>query len=213
MTEAIFWTPGRVLRWCGLFLLLVLGVPLVVGLTSAWLHRVDPATDWRLIGRAVAMTLCAAGMIGGTIWLWRGYRSHAMAHGGATWEARATTRRLTVSSVWRDAMLAGFVVGIASAFASQMPPGGPRTALAVIASLALIYGILRSTVHYMNRIDEQERDANLWGTYWGMTVYVTLYFAHHVAGRFGIAVPHAHDLIFLVSVIVTAAAFLWKRFR
>lgn len=213
MADARFWTARRALRWAGLFLLLLIAMPLVLGLTSARLARIDPGHDWRQIGRVAALTLFPVGIIAGTAWLWRDYRRHAKLGGGEPWQRRAADRRLAVSTVWRDCVLAGFVIGLCCAFAGDVPPGAPRIVLAAAATLAIVYGVVRSTVHYMRTIDEQERDANLWATYCGLTVYMALFFAQYIAARFAIAVPHVHEAIFLITAAVAGGAFLWKRFR
>lgn len=215
MDDARFWTVGRTLRWFGLLLLLVIGMPLVLGFTTAWLERADPASGWKDIGRATALTLFSVGMVAGTVALWRSYRRHtaAAARDGASWQRRATTRQLAVSGVWRDCLIAGFVVGIACALVTQVPAGLGRTVLAIVAVIALVGGFIRSTVHYMRTIDEQERDANLWATYVALAVYTVLFMAQYIAARFAIVVPHVHEAIFLLTMIVACCVFLWKRFR
>ena len=215
MVEARFWTTGRSLRWIALLLLLVIGMPFVLGLTTGWLERTNPGRGWEDIGRATALTIFAIGLTLGAAWLWRDYRRHIAAAGGGgeTWQRRATSRRLAISSVWRDCIIAGFVVGMACAFATQIAAGPGRIAMAIVAAIALAAGFIRSTVYYMRTIDEQERDANLWATYVALAVYTALFMAQYIAIKFAIVVPHVHEAIFLLTMAVACCVFLWKRFR
>lgn len=130
-----------------------------------------------------------------------------------TWQARAAAARKARLAPWRDCFFAGAIVGVAVSLAALSAQPGIRIPLIVLAVAAGVFGLVRGTLVYMRRIDEQERDANLWGCYAGMSAYLALYVLARAAAQFGIVVPFADDAIFLIVMAVTLAVFGWKRFR
>lgn len=128
------------------------------------------------------------------------------------WQTRASAMMRRQRSAWIGTIVTTaigfglFVVG------TEQSDGLVRTGV-MIAGLALIVvGLLWGTLIYMLVIDEQERDANLWATYGGLTVYMTLFCARFLADTAGIALPLTHDGIFGTTMIVTLIIFTWKRF-
>lgn len=76
-----------------------------------------------------------------------------------------------------------------------------------------LWGFFRGTAIYMRTIDEQERDANLWGCYVGMCVYFLLYVAQYAMASLGRPVPHAASGTFWIVMATMCGVFVWKRFR
>jgi len=213
VSDRAFWTTRRALGWVAALVLWTLLPPIAIGIVTTQLRQVYPEQNWREIGRVVALAVFTLGLAAGSWKLWRDYRRTIVIDGDEPWQQRANSKRLAVSGIWRDCMIAGFIAGIAGTVFATLPPGAPRAAVAAVTGVALCYAMVRGTVLYMRTIDEQERDANLWGGYCGMSTYAALYFAQHIAGRFGVTVSHAHDAIFLVALTVTGGVYLWKRFR
>lgn len=130
-----------------------------------------------------------------------------------TWQVRAATSRKARLAPWRDCFIAGAILGIVVPLAALSPQPGIRILLIVLAVAAGVFAMIRGTIVYMRRIDEQERDANLWGCYAGMSAYLALYILARAVALFGIVVPFADDAIFLIVMAITLAVFGWKRFR
>lgn len=213
MTDTRFWTTRRALGWTGALVAWTIVPPTLVGLTAGYLSRHVPGQDWRGMARVVMLIVFTLGLLIGGVKLWRDYRRHVTADADVAWKRAANARQLAVSGVWRDCLIAGFVLGISGTFAAIVPAGAPRIALATVAGLAVAYAFVRSTVVYMRKIDDHERDANLWACYCGMTVYAALFFTQYLAGEFGLVVPHVHDAIFWTTLTVTGGVYLWKRYR
>ncbi len=95
---------------------------------------------------------------------------------------------------------------------TEQGEGTLRTGL-LLAGIALhVIGLLWGTLIYMQVIDEQERDANLWATYGGLVVYMVLFVARFLGDVAGVSLPLSDVGIFLATMIVTLAVFTWKRF-
>lgn len=96
---------------------------------------------------------------------------------------------------------------------------GGRVADSALGTVLLVIGIALSAIGmiwgsliYMRVIDEQERDANLWATYVGMTVYFILYCAQFMARLAGTHLPIDQDITFFITIAVVLIVFVWKRF-
>ena len=130
-----------------------------------------------------------------------------------TWQARAATSRKARMAPWRDCFIAGAVAGIAVPLATLTQQPAIRAVLILLAVVAGLIGMIRGTLIYMQRIDEQERDANLWGCYVGMCGYLLMYLVVRGAEQLGHPIPNGHDIVFLMTMVITLAVFCWKRFR
>lgn len=206
--EPGFFTRGRIVRWVLIGVLAMIVVPFCVGVAAATFGSVD-----RDIALTVAKVLPAFLILAVALAGWRSYQRHLVKDPVLRANPRAADRQLGIAAIWRDAVIAGILLGIGGAVLHHLPDGAGRTALlvAMIALTGLV--AVRSTLVYMRRIDEQERDANLWGAYCGVTLYVLLYGAQLLATRFGSPIPHAHDLIFGAVLVTTLFVTLWKRYR
>lgn len=206
--ETDFFTRGRILRWALIGFIALIVVPFGMGIAAAKMFAVDRET-----AQTIAKVLPAILILGVSLAAWRSYRRHLNADPVLHANPRATDRQLGVAAIWRDAVIAGGVLGVGGVFLHQMPDGASRTALLVALVAVTGLAAVRGTLVYMRRIDEQERDANLWGAYCGVTLYLILYGAQLLAQRFGSPIPYAHDLIFGAVLVTTVAVTLWKRFR
>lgn len=131
---------------------------------------------------------------------------------GDDWQARAGAMIRRQRSAWIGTIVTMLIGSILFGFATELADNAIRSAL-MIAGLALIAGgLLWGTVIYMQVIDEQERDANLWATYVGLTVYMVLFVARFLGDAAGTSLPLSHDGIFLTTIATTLAIFTWKRF-
>jgi len=128
------------------------------------------------------------------------------------WQVRAKAMIRQQRSAWIGTIVTMFIGFALFGAATELAIGMARSGLMLAALALIIGGLLWGTVIYMQVIDEQERDANLWATYVGLTVYLALFGALFLARAAGIALPLNHDGIFLTTMIATLAVFVWKRF-
>lgn len=128
------------------------------------------------------------------------------------WQTRAGAMLRRQRSAWIGTIITmGIGFGL-FVFATEQTEGTFRAGL-MLAGLALIVvGMLWGTLIYMQVIDEQERDANLWATYGGLVVYMVLFMARFLGEVAGVSLPLSDVGIFLATMIVTLAVFTWKRF-
>ena len=203
-----FFCAARIVRWTLLGAVSLILIPIGSGYVARKLFGADRETARILIGLLPALIILILALVG-----WQRYRRHLTADPVLRHNPRAAKRQLRIAAIWRDAVIAGTLLGIGSLALHGIPQGQARIVL-LIAMMALT-GIVavRGTLIYMQRIDEQERDANLWGAYCGVTVYTLLFGAQLLAKRFGTPIPHAHELIFGAVLTTTLAVTLWKRFR
>ncbi|MFD1786261.1 hypothetical protein ACFSC3_01625 [Sphingomonas floccifaciens] len=213
MDDARFWTTRRALGWAGALVAWTIVPPILIGFTSAYFAPHVPGPDRHDTARVVMLIVFTLGLLIGALKLWRDYRRHIAYDTDVAWKRSANARRLVVSGIWRDCLIVGFVLGISGVFATIVPAGAPRIALAAVGALAVAYALVRSTIVYMRAIDDHERDANLWACYCGMTVYAALFFAQYLAGQIGLVVPYVHDAIFWTTLTVAGAVYSWKRYR
>ncbi|WP_374145520.1 hypothetical protein [Sphingomonas sp. 28-63-12] len=128
------------------------------------------------------------------------------------WQAEASASIRKQRAAWLGTIATGLVGG--AMFGLSISITNPIAhalfigAGVLLSAIALVWG----TLIYMSVIDEQERDANLWGTYVGLTVYLILYSVKFGADAAGIAIPIGHDGIFVATMAATLAVFGWKRF-
>lgn len=129
------------------------------------------------------------------------------------WQSRAAAQRAERRAYWLWTPV--FIgVGVLAIVGGTMAPSPwlrwPGMACgAAIASWGVVYG----TALYMRAVDEQERDANLWGCYVGMCVYLVLFLTRWLLVALGHSVPHADEGIFLLTMATVLGVFAWKRFR
>ncbi len=127
------------------------------------------------------------------------------------WQTRAKAMMRRQRSAWIGTIIA-MAIGFALFGAGTQAGGMVRGGLMLAGLSLIVIGLLWGTLVYMQVIDEQERDANLWATYGGLTVYMTLFCAQFLADMAGITLPLTHDAIFVTTMIVTLIIFTWKRF-
>lgn len=128
------------------------------------------------------------------------------------WQTRASAMMRRQRSAWIGTIVTmGIGFGLFLWGAEQREGAGHTTLL--LAGIALnVIGMLWGTLIYMQVIDEQERDANLWATYGGLVVYMVLFVARFLGDVAGVALPLSDIGIFLATMIATLAVFTWKRF-
>lgn len=128
------------------------------------------------------------------------------------WEAQAKAAEAARRSPWFWSPVSCALGGLGLLGGWHL--GGALGWAAGIAGAALaLWGFLFGTLIYMRRIDEQERDANLWGCYVGMCAYLVLFPASYAAAQLGHPVPHADVGIFFAVMFIVLGVFAWKRFR
>lgn len=128
------------------------------------------------------------------------------------WQTRARAMVRRQRSAWIGTIIVGIIGAIVFAEGLESGPGALRTALLLGGFLLVGASLLWGTIVYMLVIDEQERDANLWGAYGGLTVYMSLFSVRYLSDAAKIDVPLTHEGIFVVTMLVTLAIFIWKRF-
>lgn len=203
-----FFSLARILRWTLIGAVTLILIPVGSGFIAAKLFGADRETGRILFGLVPALVILALALVG-----WRRYRQYLATDPVLRHNPRAVDRQLNLAAIWRDAVIAGTLLGMGGMALHGAPQGPARIAL-LIAMMALTgVAAVRGTLIYMQRVDEQERDANLWGAYCGVTVYVLLFGAQLLAKRFDTPIPHAHELIFGAVLATTPAVTLWKRFR
>ena len=129
------------------------------------------------------------------------------------WQTEASTARRRRLAPWIGTIVLSMIGGMAIGGAAALDASATRTILIAIGVAAGLGALAWSTVIYMRVIDEQERDANLWGAYVGICAYLVLYplrWTFHVLGQ---QPPFSHDAIFVAVMAVVIVVFLWKRFR
>ncbi len=131
----------------------------------------------------------------------------------ADWYGSARTANRQRRAAWLGTLLIGFTgIGLFVA-GSEIDAPALQTGLMGIACLLLVVALVWGTVVYMRVIDEQERDANLWGCYAGMMVYLTVYGIKIMAEVTGSTVPITERGTLIATVATVLAVFAWKRFR
>jgi hypothetical protein len=128
-------------------------------------------------------------------------------------QARAAEHKARIRATWRDTNLFAALSGALLVIAYFAGPGPFRIVLIGVAAAAGAVALVRGTLHYIRSVDEQERDANLWGCYVGMCVYLVLFPLDQAARAFGVAIPHADWGIFILTLTAVLGVFAWLRFR
>lgn len=128
------------------------------------------------------------------------------------WQSQADALVAKRRAVWAWTPVLAFVAAVilvAGAFAHGPLRWGCFTVGGAVGLWTLIYG----TAVYMRRVDEQERDANLWGCYIGMCVYLALFAIHALMDQFGAGIVHADYYIFGIVMVTVMGVFSWRRFH
>ena len=128
------------------------------------------------------------------------------------WQAAADTAARKRRGAWVGTTIAFLVSGgcWGAALALENPA---RAILLVVGAVAFAIGFAYGTAIYMRRVDEQERMANLWGSYAALCVYLALFAMHALAEQLGIRIAYAETWIFLIVTTSFGVTFLWQRFR
>lgn len=125
--------------------------------------------------------------------------------------ARASLRRQRAA--WLGTIATAMVSGGFLGIGVVLDPGLARMIVIAIGLLLIIASLVWGTLIYMQVIDEQERDANLWGCYVGMVVYLGLFVARMLGELFGAELPIDDSGIFTATMATVLIVFVWKRFR
>ena len=116
----------------------------------------------------------------------------------------------------------GGIIGFAMAFTGMLDGKDPTAMLysnaALPRNLALVIaalwgvGLPLGCLFYHRYADEQDQHAYLWACTMGWYVFVVLTPTWWVLGRGGLTPPVDIGVIFLVSMVVNALVWLWKRY-
>lgn len=129
------------------------------------------------------------------------------------WQVAARAALRKQRAAWIGTILVGFAgIGLFVA-GSKIDASAVQIGLMGIATIMMVGSLLWGTLIYMRVIDEQERDANLWGCYVGMTVYLTLSLIRTLADLIGSTVPINEYWTLLATMTTVLVVFAWKRFR
>lgn len=128
------------------------------------------------------------------------------------WKADAAHRTRLRIGAWVGTLVAATAGVIALGLGTHIG-GGARAPLMILGGALVALGFVYGTAIYMRRIDEQERDANLWSAYIGFCLYIALYMIRGLWFYATGSVPFSHDVIFVVTLAVGLAVFLWRKFR
>lgn len=126
-------------------------------------------------------------------------------------QARAATHERRAIWLWAPVFVVVGALAIAGGLMAEQ--GWLRWPSLVCGAALAVWGFVYGTAIYMRTVDEQERDANLWGCYVGMCVYLVLFALSMTARALGRPVPYADLGIFLIVMVSVLGVFAWKRFR
>lgn len=129
------------------------------------------------------------------------------------WRLRARDVARERRAIWLWAPVFVTVGGLAIVGGLMADQAWLRWPGVVCGALLAVWGFVYGTAIYMRAVDEQERDANLWGCYVGMCVYLVLFALSRGAWALGRPIPHADLGIFLIVMLSVLGVFAWKRFR
>jgi len=211
--DAPAWTLGRVAKWIGLTLILLFVAGVAAGFTAAWLDAGTGARVWsgRISATAPLIALLVFGGVG-----WAALRRNwpTTRPGSDEWQRRAATRARRTWGAWIGTVATLAVAGMLVPFAAWLGIGTAAGLALMIAAVALaVIGGLWGTLVYMKVIDEQERQANLWSGYAGLTTYFVLFFAELLIRKVVPGLPALDGAVFAAVSAVTLGTFLVKRFR
>lgn len=128
------------------------------------------------------------------------------------WQARARASLRNQRAAWLGTITTGAVSGGLLGLGLNLHDDIARLVVFSAGLVALVGCLLWGTVIYMRVIDEQERDANLWSCYVGMVVYLALYVVKLVGTELALHLPITESGIFITTMIVVLAVFVWRRF-
>lgn len=129
------------------------------------------------------------------------------------WQEQARTSLRKQRGAWFGTGATAAVSGMFLGLATVIEPGPLRLGAIVIGLALIVISMVWGTLIYMRVIDEQERDANLWGCYVGVVVYLSLYVIKSIGELLKIDLPINETGIFGATMITILAVFAWKRFR
>ena len=129
------------------------------------------------------------------------------------WRAEMATARKRRMAAWIGSPIL-IVAGLAMLrLGLTIAPGGVRWLVLAAGGAAAIGGFLWGTIFYLRVVDEQEREANLWGCYVGMCVYLALFSIHTLFEGLNQPPPFGHFAIFSATMVTVMGVFLWRRGR
>lgn len=129
------------------------------------------------------------------------------------WQASARSAIRQQRAAWLGTIMTGLMSGLLFGLGGALTDPVLQPIVLGAACLLMVAALIWGTLIYMRVIDEQERDANLWGTYVGMTVYLVLFAIKWIAELTHVAVPLSEQGIFTATMAAVLAVFTWKRFR
>ncbi|MBX9797578.1 hypothetical protein [Sphingomonas sp.] len=129
--------------------------------------------------------------------------------------ARARTRRiwLIIGSLGGLGFVAGFATAMFEKDTPGMFPGALPPAFAIAMSIVLVVAILIGSWRYFVAIDEVERQNNYIASTWGLNFYLLAYPVWFLLWRGGLVAEPMHETLFLATVAVMMAVYLWTKFR
>jgi len=126
-------------------------------------------------------------------------------------EARAAETGRRTIWFWSPAFIAIGALAIIGGI--QAPIGWIHWSGLICGGALTLWGFIYGTAIYMRTVDEQERDANLWGCYVGMCAYLLLFAITALLDYVGRPIPYAPYVVFFTTMMTVLAVFAWKRFR
>lgn len=128
------------------------------------------------------------------------------------WEVREGKLAAKRRAIWIWTPVFG-IVGVLAIVGGVISTGAMHWIGLVFGGLMTSWALVYGTAVYMRTIDEQEREANLWGCYVGMCVYLALFGLKILLDWGGTTVPQADNAIFLIVMLTVLSVFSWRRFR
>lgn len=137
--------------------------------------------------------------------------SQAMTEGPGERAERARRRRFSL-------IVAGLLIvgGMMGAVLTALGPRGPGMlppGWAIAAAGLLIVAIPLGSWLFFRDIDEVELRANLEASAWGVNFYALVYPVWYILWKGGLVIEPIHEILFVATLIVLTAAYLWKKAR
>ncbi len=104
--------------------------------------------------------------------------------------------------------LGGFAVGF-----FDHPDSAVPAPVAVAGAVLITAALTMGSVLYFRAVDELERSANYWSSTIGLYAYILAYLDWFLLWRAGMVGEPSHAILFAFTVLVSASAYLWRKFR
>jgi hypothetical protein len=128
---------------------------------------------------------------------------------GAVAESRRRRRYWTLMGL---GLAAALVIGLAGrVLGTPYGPIAPAAAIGLAAALILLT-VVGGWIYFRN-IDELEVASNLVGGFWGFSAFMVGWPLWHILWRGGLAPQPDVVPIYFAAALISAVAFLWRRFQ